>query len=401
MLASAAAFPRSLPPWPELRGTAPEPALARWFRTAIASGDLAPAALADVVEAAVQRLSTGSGASSAPQSRPLDAARDTVLRLLAVATADVAGGRAGAGTAAPSVAAPGGTAALTVLLAEIANAVGDAVGPGAGLGAPAAAVEDPGHAAQALVGWLRTEAIRAGATPALVREAVAAGTARALETLARTTVDAAGRAAVETASALITRGLAGGDGPAGPVALLYRPDAPSRSAAGARIRGHAGGERVLPIGEETRAPPREQWPATDGHGAAGAQEEQIAENAIEGPMQCIRRTVDALLAGDTRAFTAQWVYPACFWIDGRWLACADEAELGAFQARLLRGRRERGVTGGRILLLRVDPAGDAVALVHALMSEERIDGGVAREAATLYTAVRTASGWRVAVAVTT
>jgi hypothetical protein len=117
-------------------------------------------------------------------------------------------------------------------------------------------------------------------------------------------------------------------------------------------------------------------------------------------MQCIRRTVDALLAGDTRAFTAQWVYPACFWIDGRWLGCADETALGEFQARILRGRRERGVAGGRILLLRVDPAGEAVALVHALLSEERIDGGAAREVEALYTTVRTADGWRVAAALT-
>jgi len=58
------------------------------------------------------------------------------------------------------------------------------------------------------------------------------------------------------------------------------------------------------------------------------------------------------------------------------------------------------VTGGRILLLRVDPVGDAVALVHALLAEERAAPERPREVEALYTTVRTAAGWRVAVAVT-
>lgn len=382
-LASEAASDRPFPPWPELRATPPEAVLARWFRSALESGHLTPAALKELVEAAVARLAAS--ATPAASRPPLDAARDVALRLLAVAGATPPG--------------PGAAAAMTVFIAQVAKAVSEAAGRGASLAPPPVAAEDPSHAAQALVGWLRTAAPRSGASPALLAAAVEAGAARALETLARTSADPEGRAAIETARALIARGLAAGEGPSGPFPLLYRPDMPPRAAvAGTRVRGPGGHERVLPVGEEERAPLRDPRPASAGEESTGAPAEPVADNPIEGPMQCIRRTVDALLAADTRTFTAQWVYPACFWIDGRWLACDDEAALGDLQARILRGRRERGVAGGRILLLRVDPAGDAVALVHVLLSEERQDGGTVREVEALYTTVRTADGWRVAAA---
>jgi hypothetical protein len=204
---------------------------------------------------------------------------------------------------------------------------------------------------------------------------------------------------LETVGTLIVRGLVGGAGGTAPL-LLYRPDVPPRPAAtGPRARGADPGVRVLPIGEDQRRAGRARRRAAAARGSAGeAGEEPMADNPTEGPMQCVRRAVDALLAGDSAAFTAQWVYPACFWIDGHWLGCEDETALAALQARMLRGRREQGLTGGRILLLRVDPVSETVALVHAVVSEERADPGGGSEVEWLYTAVRSAAGWRVAVA---
>jgi hypothetical protein len=114
-------------------------------------------------------------------------------------------------------------------------------------------------------------------------------------------------------------------------------------------------------------------------------------------MQCIRRYHDAFLAGGAAAFTEQWVYPACAFEAGRWSGAADEVAGALAYAAELAARRERGVAGGRIVMLRVDPVSDAVALVHAVTTEERADGSLIREVETLYTTVRTAQGWRVAV----
>jgi hypothetical protein len=391
-LASASAG--SLPSWPDPRGSTNEPALARWFRTALESAQLAPAALKELVEAAAARLAAGAAVA---EPRALEAARDAVLRLLAVATAEVAGG-APAATASPE--GPGAAESMAVLAEAVATAVGQAVGrAGASPAPPAGATEDPSAAARALAGWLRAEAARSGASPARLALAVEAGAARALEVLTSTGAGAAARAAIESARALIARQLASDEGTSGAVPLLYRPDVPRRPAAGGnRLRAPGGHERVLPVGEDERAPPRDGSDAPAGEDFAGSRSGPGVDSPTEGPMRCIRRTIEALLAGDTRGYTAQWVYPACFWIDGHWLACPDETALAEFQARLLRGRLERGAAGGRILLLRVDPVGDAVALVHVLLSEERSDGGAAREVEALYTAVRTAGGWRVAAA---
>ena len=512
VLAGAGSAARPLPPLPELRGAAPEPALARWFRSVLEAGSTPPPALRTLVDQAVERLTAGAaatGAGAAPEPRPLDGARDAALRLLAAAAAEVSAGRGAApapasapgaatpvdralalrvlaeevrravvaeiGTEPPFVAAPAaaedpgnagaallgwlrtaaaragvpleslapaieagaeraqallpggsgstalaaaldaardvigrgldaardaapraGVAPVAVLVAEIANAVSEALGPGAALARPPATVPDPGHAAEALVGWLRGDATRAGASPALLAEAVDVGAERALTALAG--ADPAARAAVETVRGWIGRGLAGGaESPPSP---LYRPDLPVWSAASAgRTRGRRGdrGDRVPAIGEDERPPPSPRGPPA--RGRPGAEDEPASENPTEGPMQCIRRCLEALFAGDTAAFTAEWVYPACFWIDGRWFACVDEAALGAFQGRLLRARRERGVVGGRVLLLRVDPVSESAALAHALVSEERSDGGPAREVESLYTTVRTGGGWRVASAI--
>jgi hypothetical protein len=502
LVAAAGTAARALPPLPEPTGAAPEPALARWFRAALDSGSLPAPALRSLVDQAVERLAGASGV--APEARPLEAAREALLRL--VAAAEGSPGRAPAAPAPPPAAPPdqalalrmlaeeirravvdvigteppwvappaaaedpgnagaallgwlrtaaaragvplatletaieagagralallppaGGSAALAaaitaardvvgrgldaaraasaagqgpleVLVAEIAGATGELLGPGATLLPPPAVSGDPGHAAQLISGWLRGAMLGTGASPQAIRAAVDAGSARALATAG---ADPAGRAVIEATRGLIGQALAPSRESPGAPQLLYRPDLPPRSVAGPGGRGVVdGGERVQPIGEDDGArghPRRGAGGAPSGDGPAG--EEPPAAGGTEGPMQCIRRCVDALLAGDAAAYTAEWVYPACFWIDGRWLACADQAALASLQARILRGRRERGVVGGRILLLRVDPVSESVALVHVLASEERGDRR-AREVETLYTTVRADGGWRVAVAV--
>jgi hypothetical protein len=391
--ALATASAGSLPPWPELRAATAELALAQWFRTALGSARLAPLALKELVEAAAARIAA---TTAVGEPRALEAARDAVLRLLAVATAEAAGGVPTATAASPG---PAAAEPLAVLVEAVATAVGQTIGAGASPAPPADASGDPSVTARALAGWLRAEAGRSGVPSARLASLVEAGVARALDVLTSAGAGAAARAAVESVRALIARELAVDDGGPGPVPLLYRPDVPQRFAAGSRrIRAPGGHERVLPVGEEERAPSRDGSGAPAEEGSCGSPADPGTDSPTDGPMRCIRRTVEALLAGDIRAYTAQWVYPACFWIDGHWLACPDETALAEFHARLLRGRQERGAAGGRILLLRADPVSEAVALVHVLLSEERSDGGAAREVEALYTAVRTAGGWRVATA---
>jgi hypothetical protein len=456
-IAREPAAARVLPPLPDTGG-GQDPSVARWFRTALGPGGLGAAELKGLVEEAFQRLAA-TGAEPAAAARPLEAARETALRLVAAAVPEAPGAVAGAGaTADPSAPLPVAidqALALRVLAEEVRNAVVAATGAAPPFVAAPAAADDPGNAGAALLGWLRTAAQRAGVPLATLEPAIDAGLTRALAVLPEGTSALA--AALAGAREVIGRGLeaaraapaaaalvppveeppnaagavpagvpAGGGipqagganaslavwlrGEAGRAAAapaadlaarmpLFGPGATTRPAAGPRGRAADQHERVPAIGEgEDDGAARRRRPDADDGPAPGHDER--AEAPTEGPMQCIRGVVETLLAGDAAGFTALWVYPACFWIDGRWLGCADAGALATLQARILRGRRERGVTGGRILLLRVDPVGDRVALVHALLAEERDGQASPREVEALYTTVRTEGGWRVAVAVT-
>ena len=447
-LARAPAGARAMPPLPEAGG-GQDPAVARWFRTVLGPGGLAATELKGLVEEAFQRLAASGEFASA--ARPLEAARETALRLVAAAAPEVTEAPPGGGSPAPPPVAIDQALALRVLADEVRHAVGTATGAAPPFVAAPAAADDPGNAGAALLGWLRTAALRAGVPLAALEPAIDAGLDRALAVLPDGAGAAALAAALTAAREVIGRGLEaaraapledvpalpvapggvpagllappaapgaaaaslavwlrGGVGRAGAAATaddtvrmpLFRPDVAGRPAAGGpRARATDSHERVPAIGDadDEGAAQRRRPEAED---AAAPGHDERAEPPTEGPMQCIRGVVEALLAGDAAAFTALWVYPACFWIDGRWLGCADAAALASLQARILRGRRERGVTGGRILLLRVDPVGDAVALVHALLAEERAAPERPREVEALYTTVRTAAGWRVAVAVT-
>jgi hypothetical protein len=121
------------------------------------------------------------------------------------------------------------------------------------------------------------------------------------------------------------------------------------------------------------------------------------DDAQATPLACVRRAVAALLAGDTAAFVAEWVYPACIFSDGRWAAQADEAALAAWLAARRRADERRGMPGGRIALLRADTVGARVALVYALIERDPAAAG-STESELACLVVRTAPGWKVAVA---
>jgi hypothetical protein len=157
-------------------------------------------------------------------------------------------------------------------------------------------------------------------------------------------------------------------------------------------------ERVEAVGAERRArtgrelEPVDEPPVEDD----GARRD---ESDLQGPMDCVRRYFDAYLAGDSTAYAAQWVYPACVWSDGRWSAyldeCACAAGNDAYTARL----RLQGIVGGRIVMLRVEPTSADAAVVHGVFTRERADGSVVSEVEAAYTTVRTDAGWRVAVCI--
>ena len=120
---------------------------------------------------------------------------------------------------------------------------------------------------------------------------------------------------------------------------------------------------------------------------------------LQGPMDCIRRYFDAYVAGDSADYAAQWVYPACVWSGGRWTAYPNATACALGNDEYVQAARTAGIVGGRIVMLRVEPTSEDVALVHGVFTRERADGSVAAETEAAYTTVRTAAGWRVAVCV--
>lgn len=319
------------------------------LRTVAARAGVAPETLGPAVEAAVSRALAGLPATPLTAAT-IEGARDVLVR----------------GLGGPSVVESG---PLPLLAREIRSALAAVLGEGATIAAPPATTGDAEGTARALIGWVRAVAGRLA--PEQVEQAVELGTARALTVVARSGGAPAARALVGETATLVTRGLA---------LPMARPELAARVAA----PRESDASRVLPVGEEEREPPQ---PAP---GTAAREAPAGAPGPIEGPMQCVRRLLDALFAGDTAAFLAQWTYPACFWIDGRWVGCNDAGELAALHRRLARARE-----AGRVLLLRVDPVSPSLALVHALTHQPSQDGG--REVETLYTTVLADGEWKAAV----
>jgi hypothetical protein len=156
-------------------------------------------------------------------------------------------------------------------------------------------------------------------------------------------------------------------------------------------------ERVEEIDARRRS--RGGEPRAEDDEDATAPDARLAPNDLQGPMDCIRRYFDAYLAGDSTGYAAQWVYPACVWSGGRWSAYANAAACAQGNDEYTRKARGEGIVGGRVVMLRVEPTTEDVAVVHAVFERERADGTLAGETETAYTTVRTEAGWRVAVCV--
>jgi hypothetical protein len=154
-------------------------------------------------------------------------------------------------------------------------------------------------------------------------------------------------------------------------------------------------DRVEEIDARPRAR-RDDAPDADDEATA---DERAAAADLQGPMDCIRRYFDAYLAADSAAYAAQWVYPACLWSGGRWSAYANATACARGNDEYTQAARAQGIVGGRIVMLRVEPIADDVAVVHGVFTRELADGTVAAEAEAAYTTVRTADGWRVAVCI--
>lgn len=378
------------------------------------------------------------GTTLASEATAANANRAAARRTVEAAAADEPAARAGVEARLPAASASPARANAAELVRSLAAAVRSSPGDPAGAlrrfaeeltaGAGARAgpwlppaeldVVDPGAS---LLRWARTAGALPGTSPESLRAAVEGAHARALERVAAGPAERALRDVVGLARDLLLREFDGADAPPRPTGTLpalvapaaephanpaaLRPElvigGPPRGGGARRAasRGRAD-DRVDPVDAEER---RREWPGADA--AADAPQDPpdepraMSDVDLQGPMDCIRRYFDAFHADDSAAYAAQWVYPACFWSGGRWSAYADEAACAAGNAAYVREARAQGMTGGRIVMLRVEPLAPGVAIVHGVFTRERADGSVLAEVEAAYTTVQTAAGWKVAVCV--
>ncbi len=119
----------------------------------------------------------------------------------------------------------------------------------------------------------------------------------------------------------------------------------------------------------------------------------------EAALDRVREYFAAVQRGDSDAYAAQWVYPACVHADGQWNALLNPAACRESNDRYLADLRNMGVTGGRILELAAREVGPGAAWVDGRFSREGAAGRVIAETRASYLVVRSADGWRVAVCV--
>lgn len=316
-------------------------------------------------------------------------------------------------------------ATLRTFVDEIRTQLQATLGPARMPAAPPPLVADPrGESlAPALLRWLTTAVAEKGVALGPLRDAVRTAFARVDTALAAT---AAG-SAPEPSSALahvrdtllqvrdqVLRGL--GVVPERDDRTAVRIDAP---AARGDVRPEAGvvdprgvpvpvgapvvqrdgvRERVEAVDPERRnRTGRELEPVEDA--VDESDDSRRDESDLQGPMDCVRRYFEAYLAGDSAAYAAQWVYPACAWSDGRWSAYLDERACAAGNDAYTSRLRQQGIVGGRIVMLRVEPTSADAAVVHGVFTRERADGTVVSEVEAAYTTVHTEAGWRVAVCI--
>jgi hypothetical protein len=125
----------------------------------------------------------------------------------------------------------------------------------------------------------------------------------------------------------------------------------------------------------------------------------MKDSNLEPALERIRHYFMAFLHGDSEAYAAQWVYPACIYSRGRWSALPDAAACRESNELYKRRAREQGVTGGRILELNAHAEGPDAAWVDGRFSREGAAGQVIVEARAAYLVVRHGDSWRVAVCV--
>jgi hypothetical protein len=299
------------------------------------------------------------------------------------------------------------------------------VGPGRMPAAPPPLVTDPrGESlAPALLRWLTSAVAERGVSLSPLQDAVRSAFTRVDAALASTAAAtpegtaaiAQAREALAHVRDQVLRGL--GASPEREDRAAVRIDAPAvrgdvRAEPGlvdargvpvpvgtSAARAEARDERVEPVdAHRPERTGRELAPLDDApeEDDAGARRDGAD---LQGPMDCVRRYFDAFAAGDSAAYAAQWVYPACVWADGTWSAYADARACAAGNDAYIARLRMQGVVGGRIVMLRVEPTSTDAALVHGVFTRERADGTVVAEVEAAYTTVRTDAGWRVAVCI--
>jgi hypothetical protein len=113
----------------------------------------------------------------------------------------------------------------------------------------------------------------------------------------------------------------------------------------------------------------------------------------------IRLYFDAFHRGDSEAYAACWIYPACYWSAGAWSVVANAADMSRNNTAYERAQRDAGMTGGEVIQLDCQPLGADAALVQGRFTRTRRDGSLLAEIEAAYTVVRQDSDWKVAVCV--
>jgi hypothetical protein len=121
--------------------------------------------------------------------------------------------------------------------------------------------------------------------------------------------------------------------------------------------------------------------------------------ATEAALERVREYFATVQRGDSEAYAAQWIYPACVYTGGQWQALLNPAACRESNARYLADLRDMGVTGGRILELAAREAGPGAVWVDGRFSREAAAGRVIAETRASYLVVRSGDAWRVAVCV--
>lgn len=125
----------------------------------------------------------------------------------------------------------------------------------------------------------------------------------------------------------------------------------------------------------------------------------VTTPAAEAALERVREHFASLQHGDAEACAAQWVYPACLYAGGQWLALPNHAACRESNERDLRQLGNMGVTGGRILELTAREVAPGAVWVDGRFSREGAAGRVIAETRASYLVLRSAAGWRLAVCV--